>query len=76
MFSANPPANQVRWERNNVDLGDISSNSKYGGATVGSPSLIINNANENDEGNYRCKITNDVGTGISNTTFLDVVGSK
>ena len=70
----------VRWERANgnnvVEIGDTTNNNKYSGSTVSSPSLIIYNAEESDEGNYKCKVTNSVGTGISTTTNLDVVGSK
>ena len=70
----------VRWERDNgntvVEIGDTTNNNKYGGSAVSSPSLIIYNAEESDEGNYKCKVTNSVGTGISPTTNLEVVGSK
>lgn len=52
------------------------SNAKYSGSTVGSPSLIINNAVIDDEGFYICRATNAVGTGQSQQTFLDVIGSK
>ena len=75
-YSANPPATQVRWRKNNVDLGDTAGNAKYGGSTTASASLIIYNAAESDEGTYVCTVTNTVGTGISTTTTLDVVGSK
>lgn len=79
-YSANPQATQVRWEKtvsgNTVDIGDTTTNNKYGGSTLGSPSLIIYNAAESDEGSYRCKVSNAVGTGISSTsTTLDVIGS-
>ncbi|XP_052061300.1 hemicentin-1-like isoform X5 [Mytilus californianus] len=78
-YTANPAATMVRWERTNgnsvVDIGDTTNNNKYGGSTVSSPSLIIYNAEESDEGNYKCKVTNSVGTGISTTTNLDVVGN-
>lgn len=75
-YSANPPATQVRWWKENVDLGDTAGNARYGGSTTSSASLIIYNAAESDEGTYVCKVTNTVGTGISTTTTLDVVGSK
>ncbi|VDI64014.1 hemicentin [Mytilus galloprovincialis] len=78
-YTANPAATMVRWERANgnnvVEIGDTTNNNKYGGSTVSSPSLIIYNAEESDEGNYKCKVTNSVGTGISTTTNLDVVGN-
>ncbi|XP_076112265.1 hemicentin-1-like isoform X5 [Mytilus galloprovincialis] len=78
-YTANPAATMVRWERANgntvVEIGDTTNNNKYGGSTVSSPSLIIYNAEESDEGVYKCKVTNSVGTGISTTTNLDVVGN-
>ncbi|XP_052061392.1 basement membrane-specific heparan sulfate proteoglycan core protein-like [Mytilus californianus] len=78
-YTANPAATMVRWERTNgnsvVDIGDTTNNNRYGGSTVSSPSLIIYNAEESDEGNYKCKVTNSVGTGISTITNLDVVGN-
>ncbi|VDH97621.1 Hypothetical predicted protein [Mytilus galloprovincialis] len=78
-YTANPAASMVRWERDNgntvVEIGDTTNNNKYGGSAVSSPSLIIYNAEESDEGNYKCKVTNSVGTGISPTTNLEVVGN-
>ena len=59
-----------------MDLGDTAGNAKYGGSTTASASLIIYNAAESDEGTYVCTVTNTVGTGISTTTTLNVVGSK
>lgn len=78
-YTANPEATSVTWERIvNGQATDIvlSNNNKYGGSNTQSPSLIINNANESDEGSYLCKVTNSIGTGISSATTIDVVGSK
>lgn len=80
-YSANPQATLVRWEKtssgNTVQIGDTAASNKYGGSTLSSPSLIIYNAAESDEGNYRCKVSNAVGTGISaQSAALDVIGSK
>lgn len=49
---------------------------KYGGSTPSSPSLIIFNAAESDEGSYICHATNGIGTGHSSQTVLDVQGCK
>lgn len=77
-FTANPIATSVTWEKTVANQVTTISTAitKFSGSTVQSPSLIINNAVESDEGNYVCKVTNSVGTGISSTTFLDVLGSK
>lgn len=77
-YTANPVATNVYWEKTSANqVTTISTaTSKYSGSTVQSPSLIINNADETDEATYVCKVTNNVGTGISNPTFLDVIGSK
>ena len=78
-YTANPEATSVTWERSvNGQATDIvlSNNNKYGGSNTQSPSLIVNDAKESDEGSYLCKVTNSIGTGISSATTLDVVGSK
>jgi hypothetical protein len=54
----------------------IGGNSRYSGASVNSPSLVITNAVNADEGYYTCSATNVVGTGISQQTFLDITGSR
>ena len=76
--SANPTETSVTWERydNNVATNIDLSNSRYSGSSVGSPSLVINDAAISDEGFYLCKASNSVGTGQSQQTFLDVIGSK
>jgi hypothetical protein len=38
--------------------------------------LVISNAALSDEGSYVCYATNSIGTGSSQQTFLDVIGSK
>lgn len=49
---------------------------KYGGSSVSSPSLIIFNAEDSDEGPYVCHATNGIGTGQSSQTYLNVEGCK
>lgn len=77
-YTANPVATNVYWEKTSANQVTTISTaiSKYSGSTVQSPSLIINDADETDEATYVCKVTNSVGTGISTSTFLDVIGSK
>ncbi|XP_052061302.1 hemicentin-1-like [Mytilus californianus] len=77
--TATPSANNIIWTKtiNGVDtlINVASSNGKYSGSTVDSPSLTITNANiKNDEGNYVCSATNSLGTGQSASVFLDVIG--
>jgi hypothetical protein len=38
--------------------------------------LVINNVNLDDEASYICTATNQIGTGTSSSTVLDVVGGK
>ncbi|XP_052103319.1 hemicentin-1-like [Mytilus californianus] len=77
IYIANPAAVSVIWEKTLANQVTIISTaiSKYDGSTTESPSLIINTAEESDEANYVCKVTNSVGTGISSSTFLDVLGN-
>lgn len=49
---------------------------KYGGSSVSSPSLIIFNAEDSDQGPYVCHATNGIGTGQSSQTYLNVEGCK
>ena len=51
---------------------DSSSSSRYEGATVDRPSLIISSVGSEDIGNYACVLENDVGVGESNFTSLEV----
>ncbi|XP_063441331.1 hemicentin-1-like isoform X2 [Mytilus trossulus] len=75
--SANPAATVVMWQRiinNNAVNVDMNSG-HYSGSRVDSPSLVVSNAAAADEGYYICMASNSVGTGQSQQTFLDVVGS-
>lgn len=75
---ANPTETSVYWRKlvngqlTNIDM----SNARYSGATVASPSMTITGLALTDEGFYQCFAQNSVGTGNSQQTFLDVVGSK
>ena len=77
--TSNPAHTSVKWVRvlNNVNTDIVvTNNNKYSGATVNGPSLTINNAVSSDGGYYTCYATNSIGTGQSQSTFLNVVGSK
>ncbi|XP_063428592.1 hemicentin-1-like isoform X15 [Mytilus trossulus] len=76
--SGNPAVTSVQWTREvngqNQNIV-ISGNNRYSGGSVNSPSLVISNVANSDEGYYRCSATNIVGTGVSQQTFLDITGS-
>lgn len=75
--TANPSATTVMWQRivNNNAVNVDLTNPRYSGSTIQSPSLVISNIAGTDEGFYICMASNSVGTGQSQQTFLDVVGS-
>ncbi|KAK3107564.1 hypothetical protein FSP39_017383 [Pinctada imbricata] len=76
--SGSPAVTSITWQRvksEGVATLNVATTTKYGGATVSSPSLIIYNVSTNDEAQYRCLATNSAGTGQSQLTFLDVTGS-
>jgi hypothetical protein len=76
--TASPTHTSVQWQRiqNGVTSSINLGSNKYSGSTVNSPSLTIINADQNDNGVYRCTASNNVGTGISSQTTLSVTGSK
>ncbi|VDI54451.1 hemicentin [Mytilus galloprovincialis] len=74
--TANPVHNSVSWTKiqNGVQTAISIDGSKYSGATVSQPSLVISNAGNSDESFYVCSATNSIGKGQSSQTYLDVVG--
>ncbi|CAG2194109.1 HMCN [Mytilus edulis] len=74
--NADPTAISVTWQRyiNNVETDIEMSSGRYGGSSVGSPSLVISNTVMSDEGFYICTATNRVGSTKSQQIFLDVIG--
>ena len=78
--SGSPAATEVYWVKvsNGVSTTIRSSNmdtSKYSGVTLSDPSLTVLNVNEADAAVYTCYATNLVGTGQSQQTQLNVIGS-
>lgn len=72
-YESNPTQlTQVRWYRNG-DYLDVSDKSRFDGATLDQPSLVIKSAGEPDIGSYSCVLENQVGTGeAENIAHLDV----
>lgn len=74
---ANPTQTSVSWQKiQNGVPSNVVVSGRYQGGTTSSPSLIISNVADTDEGFYVCSATNSVGTGQSSQTYLDVQGSK
>jgi hypothetical protein len=79
VVTAEPQETAIVWQKviNGVRTTlSISSNNRYSGGTVNTPSLTIGNVQDSDEGLYICQATNSVGTGSSNQVSLDVIGGK
>ncbi|CAG2256290.1 HMCN [Mytilus edulis] len=77
--SANPSETNIYWTvtvGNNAEQTVAMTNTqKYQGSSINSPSLIILSTTQSDSGVYRCHATNNVGTGQSNPTTLNIVGT-
>ncbi|XP_033751318.1 hemicentin-1-like isoform X3 [Pecten maximus] len=76
--SAVPSATSITWEyiNSNGAVSNINvANSRYSGGIVSNPSLVISTAQLSDQGTYRCKASNSVGTGQSQQVFLYVTGT-
>lgn len=77
--TANPTENNVYWQKivNGVTstINSGTNTNKYAGSTVQSPSLQIFNTDQSDEATYVCFATNSIGTGQSQQTTLNVIGS-
>lgn len=74
---ANPSATVVYWTKTvggqTTTIGQ--STGKYS-FSVNSPSLMISNLDASDKASYTCYATNSIGSGNSQPTTLDVIGSK
>ena len=52
---------------------DLNNRTRYGGATIDQPSLVIHAAHKQDTGSYSCVLENVVGASESqNAALLDV----
>ena len=82
--SCSPEVTSVLWNtiplRGSVelaqDINTATSNGYYTGATISHPSLTIKATGESDKARYICPATNTIGTAHSQSTTLNVIGSK
>ena len=54
----------------NGQLLDLTNRTRYGGATAGQPSLVINAAHREDTGGYSCVLENKIGASESQSAAL------
>ncbi|XP_062573589.1 LOW QUALITY PROTEIN: hemicentin-1-like [Saccostrea cucullata] len=78
---ANPKLLSLSWQRSSYSyyyyyyyFNDLNtSNAKYDGGTLDSPSLIIRNVSTEDKGYYRLNVSNADGTTISSNIYVYVI---
>lgn len=71
-MSGTPLPKIITWTRitNELEIPVDLTSDKYSGGTADCPSLTINSFNEADDGNYRCRATNETGEGLSNLAYF------
>lgn len=67
-YTSGPEMKSISWEKGTsyfflsyVSV-NVTANSRFIGGTIDSPSLEINDAEPEDTGYYRCRVTNNDGT--------------
>lgn len=70
LYDESPAVNDVYWTKNGIKLDVSKSNGKYSGVNINDPSLIINNVNYNDAGDYQLTAVNEVGETRSEVIVL------
>ncbi|XP_021366445.1 uncharacterized protein LOC110458824 isoform X8 [Mizuhopecten yessoensis] len=75
---AKEEATSIRWFKLKSDQQSAIEidNKKYFGGSDLSPTLIIRNANIDDQGQYLCWATNKRGTGSSNISFVSIQNGR
>ena len=68
---ARPAVTGVTWKKGQ-EVISVTTNNKYTGGTVQTPSLTIGSVLKTDAGEYTCQLGNDVGN-VSKTTALQVL---
>ncbi|XP_070202021.1 hemicentin-1-like isoform X2 [Littorina saxatilis] len=66
-----PAVTSLTWSRNGVVI-DTNNSATYSGGVLNNPTLIIRTVQTSDDGVYRCRATNRIGTGESNNVTLSV----
>lgn len=67
-YTSDPEMKSISWEKGTSYSFDIyvsvniTAHSRFTGGTLDSPSLEINDAKPEDNGYYRCRVTNNDGT--------------
>ncbi|XP_061186534.1 hemicentin-1-like [Saccostrea echinata] len=81
MLSETENNSTIVWEKQGIDDSsfteiDISSNNKFEGGSIATPSLSIFNITNDDSGYYRCKVTNIDGTTTSTSIQVSLETSS
>lgn len=70
----------VFWQKKKnsyiTTIGPYTNINKYSGSSPSTPQLTINNLDVDDEGEYTCFASNDVGIGQSSPTHLFITNGK
>ena len=65
---ARPAVTSVMWEKGQKVI-NVTTDSKYTGGTVQTPSLTIGSVLKTDAGEYTCQMVNVVGHGSASVTL-------
>ena len=66
---ARPAVTSVTWKKGQ-EVISVTTDSKYSGGTVQTPSLTIGSVLKTDAGEYKCQLDNDVGHGTASVTLI------
>ncbi|KAK2174672.1 hypothetical protein NP493_781g00014 [Ridgeia piscesae] len=66
---ARPAVTSVTWKKGQ-EVINVTTDSKYSGGTVHTPSLTIGSVVKTDAGEYTCQLGNDVGHGTASVTLI------
>ena len=75
-YSSDPPVTHVQWKYNNSDslLNIPIGKERYTGSIPPNPSLTIINTTFQDSGMYLCMVTNYLGSDVSDSIILQIIG--
>ena len=65
---ARPAVTSVTWKKGQ-EVINVTTDVKYSGGTVQTPSLTIGSVLKTDAGEYTCQLDNDVGHGTASVTL-------